>query len=171
MKKNIIIQIGLLLGGVLFLITANNISTMGFGGDVLNQKAYVVILSWLLIIFSGAGVLREYLKGRNGNQKNDLSEVEKEIAVLEEESETKIEQKSPSKVYLSMLLIFLFVLGFTFVGYYVTSLVFVFLITWLMFDWDKKKWVASLIFSIGLNVTLYILFNLINVYFPKTLLF
>jgi D-alanyl-lipoteichoic acid acyltransferase DltB (MBOAT superfamily) len=90
---------------------------------------------------------------------------------LEAESATTIEKKSPYKVYLSMGLVFLFLLGFTYIGYYVTSFVFVFLITWLMFDWDRKKWGRCLAFSVGLNIALYVLFTLINVYFPKTLLF
>jgi hypothetical protein len=171
MKKNIIIHMGLLLSGVLFLITAKNINTMGFSGDILNQKDYVVLFSWLLIIFSGAGIFREYFKGRKGESVKVVSEAEEQLADLEANSDTKIEKKSSSKVYLSMILIFVFVLGFTYIGYYVSSFLFVFFITWLMFDWDKKKWVTSLIFSIGLNITLYVLFNMINVYFPKTLLF
>jgi hypothetical protein len=171
MKKNIIIQTALLVIGVLFLITANSISTMGFSGDVLNQRAYVVGLSWLLVIFAGAGIIREYVKGRKGDNVIKVSEAEEKMIELEEEANISVKKNSSSKVYLSMILIFIFVLGFTYIGYYVTSLIFVFLITWLMFDWSKKKWIISLIFSVGLNVILFILFNLINVYFPKTLLF
>jgi hypothetical protein len=171
MKKNIIIQTGLLVIGVLFLITANSISTMGFSGDVLNQRTYVVVLSWILVIFAGVGIIREFLKGRKGESVIKVSEAEGKMIELEDEAELSVKKNSSSKVYLSMFLIFIFVLGFTYIGYYVTSLIFVFLITWLMFDWNKKKWIASLIFSVGLNVILFILFNLINVYFPKTLLF
>ncbi|WP_223701199.1 tripartite tricarboxylate transporter TctB family protein [Sutcliffiella deserti] len=171
MKKSLIIQAVFLLCGLLFVVTANTISTRGFGGDVLNQRNYVIILAWLLIIFSFISIVAEVLKSRKGKQPAEVSEAEAKMAELEAESGTTIEKKSSSKVYLSMVLVFLFVLGFSYIGYYVTSFVFVFLITWLMFDWDKKKWIKSLIFSIGLNVALYVLFTLINVYFPKTLLF
>ncbi|PLR73554.1 hypothetical protein CYJ37_08440 [Bacillus sp. UMB0728] len=171
MKKNMIIQAALALCGVLFLVTAQNISTMGFNGDVLNQRTYVVVLSWLLIIFSAAGVLREYLTGRKERTERDLTEAEIKMEEMEADSEVKIEKNSRSSIYIAMILLFLFVLGFSTIGYFVTSFLFVFLITWLMFKWDRKKWLAPLLFSIGLNAVLYFLFNLINVYFPKTLFF
>lgn len=162
MNRNLIIQGGILLCGLLFLITSSNISRLGFNGDVLNQRDYVIVLSWLLIIFSIGGIIREYLLNRS---------VTKEEKTPQETMKPEANTTIKTRIVLSMVLLFLFVLGFTFIGYYVSSFVFVFLITWLMFDWEKKKWLASLLFSIMLNGALYILFSFIDVYFPKTLLF
>lgn len=174
MLKKVIIQIVLILLGVYFVVTSYGISSMGFQGDVLNQRAYVTILAWLLIVFSALSMVVEILKHRRGNESEQLpaaSEAEEIMEEMKVESDTKIVKKGKSKVYLSMLLVLLFAYGFSYIGFFVTSFIFVFLITWLMFDWEKKKWIRSLIFSIGLNVVLYILFSLINVYFPKSLLF
>ncbi|MDF1507206.1 tripartite tricarboxylate transporter TctB family protein [Robertmurraya sp. DFI.2.37] len=165
MKRNMAIQAALLICGIVFLITSANISTLGFNGDVLNQKDYVVILSWLLIVFSAGGISKEWLLQRK------VEQLEKGQSTDEEITQQIISKKSRMKIFVSMILLFVFVLGFTYIGYYVTSLLFVFLLTWLMFDWAKKKWIVSLLFSLGLNGILYILFNLINVYFPNTLLF
>ncbi|WP_019154019.1 tripartite tricarboxylate transporter TctB family protein [Robertmurraya massiliosenegalensis] len=167
MKKNMIIQAALLICAILFLITSSNISTLGFNGDVLNQKNYVIILSWLLIVLSTGGVIREYLLHRKNKHTEEIQYDEEEM----QSDGIKISNNSRMKIVISMILLFVFVLGFTYIGYYVTSLIFVFLLTWLMFDWARKKWVISLMFSVGLNGILFILFNLINVYFPKTLLF
>ncbi|MEW4327790.1 tripartite tricarboxylate transporter TctB family protein [Rossellomorea marisflavi] len=171
MKRNMIIQIVLILCGVLFLVTAQNIGTLGFKGDVLDQRTYVVILSWLLIIFSAAGVVREYLSGRKGVTEKDKSEAEVKMDELEAESEVEVEKNSRLSVFIAMILLFLFVVGFSTIGYFVSSFIFVYLITWLMFKWDRKKWLAPLLFSVGLNGVLYVLFNVINVYFPKTVFF
>lgn len=167
MKSKFIIQYVLILLGTLFLVTGFSISSAGFAGDIMNQRSYVIILASLLISFSVISIFAELVKSKS--KRKNISALDEQMKSAEFTEEPK--EKTSYKVYLAMLLVLLFAYGFTYIGFYVTSFLFVFIITWLLFNWEKNKLVRSIIFSFFLNLSLFVLFSLVNVYFPKAWLF
>lgn len=169
MKSKFTIQIVMIVLGIFFLIQSFQIKTMGFKGDILNQRDYVIVLAILIIIASTASILVEYRRGRKGENSEEI--LVSDVGQAEVEVDKKELKKNKKNVYITMTLVLLFAYGFTYIGFFVTSFIFVFLFTWLMFNWSKKKILTSIIFSVSLNIVLYVLFDLISVYFPKSLLF
>lgn len=156
-----IIQIILILLGTLFLITSFTISTEGFDGDILNQRNYVVILAVLLI---GLSLLNAaYIKFRSQDVDSD--------APNEEGEENEPRTKQNKNTYLLMIMLVIYAFGVSYVGFFVSSFILAFSLAWYIQQWEAKKWLSSIIFSSGLTLTLYILFGIINVYLPETLLF
>ncbi len=153
------IQTIMILLGILFFFTGFNINPNGFEGDVLNQRNYVLILAVLLVLASLGNII--YLKLKN----KDLPAAEKE-----EEKEQADESNSNKTVYLMMGLLVFYAVGFTYIGFFVTSLIFIFTLTWFMQQWQTKKIFSSMLFSVVLTVVLFFLFDVINVYLPNTLL-
>ncbi|UFT98783.1 tripartite tricarboxylate transporter TctB family protein [Radiobacillus kanasensis] len=168
--KKVAIEIILILSGILFLITGLNIGAGGFSGDVLNQRDYVLILSGLLIVLSGISMIKTLILSK---KKDSDSTPETNSSKSEPESEENDRSHKVNKnIWMTMILLLLFAYGFSYIGFYVSSFIFVFILTWMMFNWSKRELAKSLIFSVGLNVAFFFLFQFINVYFPEnTLLF
>ncbi|WP_183040972.1 tripartite tricarboxylate transporter TctB family protein [Salipaludibacillus neizhouensis] len=176
MRGKVVIQAVMFILGLYFLITSFQIDTRGFKGDVINQRDYVIILSLLLILLSVGSMIKVYLNRKSiktSDQQEDTLDVQQTHKTdTEDTEETGLVGKIKKyKIYFSMVLVFLFAYGFAYIGFFVTSFVYVFLITWLIYDLSKKKWLVSLIFSATLNIILFFLFDLISVYLPDAWLF
>ncbi|WP_194842126.1 tripartite tricarboxylate transporter TctB family protein [Gracilibacillus salitolerans] len=169
--KKIAIEIIMFISGIIFLVTAFRIKAGGFSGDVLNQRNYVLILVGLLLILSAISIVRTLLWERN-KKADKVKKTVQETEQVVESAENKSNKPVNKNIYITIGLILLFIIGFTHIGFYVSSFVFVFAMTWMMFNWKRNLWIRSLIFSLALNGTFFILFQFINVYFPdNTLLF
>ncbi|WP_096189972.1 tripartite tricarboxylate transporter TctB family protein [Evansella halocellulosilytica] len=180
MRGKYSIQIVMILLGLFFFITAFQISVRGFQGDVLNQREYVIVLSILLIGLAVASIVKEKIGSKQSNEVIREAEETMEVPEIEKEDEVVTPSESRSKltlivdkyrIYIAMILVVLFAYGFAYVGFFVTSFVFVFLFTWMVYRFDRGKILNSFTFSVVLNVILYFLFDLISVYLPNAWLF
>lgn len=120
----------------------------GAGGQVISGNNYSIALSIVLIVTSIIQIFK--------------------IKRTKEIAGKKLHPEALKKLIQTIITIFFFILGFTFLGFYTTTVITVFVMGMIMNDWDKKKIVPSLIFSLVLTVVFYFLFDIINIYLPDT---
>lgn len=151
--KNYIVQITFILFSILLFVNGlTSVPSRTIREDLLNQKDYMIAISIIIFIFS---IISIYVDWKKRDSIKD---------------EAKPTGKINKKVLVIIAASLLFVLGATYIGFFTSTLLFVFSITFYLNEKTKKNIVKSASFSVGLTIILYIVFNFINVYFPETLL-
>lgn len=136
---------------LLFVNGITSVKTQTIREDLLNQRDYMLIIAAMIFAFSLLSILLEFRKA-NREQTEPLSfGVNKKVVVI-------------------IGITFLFALGVTFVGFFTSTALFTFAITFYLSEKSKASLAKSISFSLGLTVVLFIVFDLINVFFPNTLL-
>ncbi|TSB48401.1 tripartite tricarboxylate transporter TctB family protein [Alkalicoccobacillus porphyridii] len=153
MKRYIVQIMFIVFSALLFLNALTSVRTLTIREDLLNQRDYMLIVASLILLISLLSIFFEWRKSRKTNEKDTLPafHISKKVIII-----------------ISATL--LFVLGATFIGFFTSTLLFIFAITVYLGELTRKNIVKSASFAVGLTVVLYIVFDIINVYFPNTLL-
>ncbi len=161
MDKNYSIPLFLLFFGVgLIMATWNSLKdSQAFKQEILSSQDYPIAVALILVILAIVSLITiKNSRKTDGNEKNQAGE------------ETKPMDKSIKKktIYV-MISSLIFVLGVTSLGYFVSTFFFVAFLIFLLKDW--KELLFSITFSLIMTTFLYIMFNVMGVYFPNTMLF
>ncbi|WP_099157017.1 tripartite tricarboxylate transporter TctB family protein [Virgibacillus ndiopensis] len=139
----------LILFSILLIIgSVYSPNIFGSNGQVIGSKEYSIGLSIILILVSISQMIN----------------IKKSTIIVKE----KMGAEAKKKITQTTIAIFFFVIGFSYVGFYTTSIIIVFIMGMIMNNWNKKKITSSITFSIALAIVLYFLFDLINIYLPNT---
>ncbi len=136
---------------LLFVNGITSVKTQTIREDLLNQRDYMLIIAAMIFGFSLLSILLEFRKANKEQTKPLSFGVNKKVVVI-------------------IGVTFLFALGVTFVGFFTSTALFTFAITFYLSEKSKASLAKSISFSLGLTVVLFIVFDLINVFFPNTLL-
>ncbi|BAD62761.1 tripartite tricarboxylate transporter TctB family protein [Shouchella clausii] len=136
---------------LLFVNGITSVKTQTIREDLLNQRDYMLIIAAMIFAFSLLSILLEFRKANKEHTEAPSFGINKKVVVI-------------------IGATFLFALGATFVGFFTSTALFTFAITFYLSEKSKANLAKCLSFSLGLTVVLFIVFDLISVFFPNTLL-
>lgn len=154
MKKYLVQILFILFSILLFVNGITSVRAQTIREDLLNQRDYMLIIASLILFCSVLSIVLEWRKSKKNED--------------HEGNESPIYVSKKVVVIISATL--LFVLGATFIGFFTSTVLFIFAITVYLNERTRVNILKSASFAIGLTVVLYIVFDIINVYFPNTLL-
>ena len=145
---------------VVFLIQSRNISTLslpGTPGPRVFPFVIIGLLAFCVILHEGLAIRRLILGKKSDN--NDAST----------EKPKNQEKQDLKKVLLSFVVIFLYVLGIDYLGFYPSTALVVFIV--LKFIFESRSWLRTLISTALISGSIYVIFALLfSVRLPRGVL-
>jgi hypothetical protein len=87
------------------------------------------------------------------------------------ETEKKLDAETKKTIAVMVAEAICYTLGISYIGFYVSTFIFVILAYLTLEKWAKSRLVSAVIFACGLNVVFYFIFTWLHIYLPESLLF
>lgn len=121
--------------------------------SVLGAHAYSLIISAILLLICVINGFLMYRSKQNTFKKEGLS------------------LKVKKSIFYTMIGSVIYVIGIIYIGFYVSTIVFVPTMYLMQENWNKAKYKSAAIFAVSINVLFYIVFTWLHIYLPSNLLF